>query len=113
MAETEYRDMEPDEAKKRIDSGNAVLVDVRRKEEYEAIHIPHSVNIPNEQIGIKMPEELNDLNAEIILYCRTGRRAKEAEEKLKRIGYTNVRNAGGIVDWPYETESGAWEAPKQ
>lgn len=105
MFKTEFRDMEPAEAKKLTDEGKAVLVDVRREEEYAAVHILHSVNIPNESIGTEMPEKLPDLKAAVILYCRTGRRAQEAAEKLKRIGYVNVRNAGGIVDWPYETET--------
>jgi len=105
MEKTEFRDMEPEEAKTRIDEGKAVLVDVRRREEYAAVHIPHAINIPSESIGTEKPEELRDLNAEIILYCRTGRRAKDAEAKLKQIGYVNVRNTGGIIDWPYATET--------
>ena len=81
-----------------LDDGH-VIVDVRRQDEYDAGHIPGAILIPNESITDSQPEELPDLNQVILVYCRTGRRSKEASQKLYDIGYTNVYEFGGIVDW--------------
>ena len=54
------------------------------------------------QPGLPMPFETD---AEILLYCRSGRRSAEAAEKLAEMGYTNIADFGGIQDWPYETEA--------
>ena len=105
MMKSEFRDMEPEEVKRLQDTGKGILVDVRREGEYAGLHIPGALNIPNDSIAAGKPAELPDPNAEIMLYCRTGRRAEEAKQKLAEMGYTHVRNAGGIIDWPYETET--------
>ena len=84
-----------------LDDGH-VIVDVRRQDEYDAGHIPGAILIPNESITDSQPEELPDLNQVILVYCRTGRRSKEASQKLYDIGYTNVYEFGGIVDWTGE-----------
>ena len=76
-----------------------VILDVRRQDEYDSGHIPGAILVPNEEIGSEMPEELPDLNQIILVYCRTGRRSKEAAEKLAAIGYKNIYEFGGIVDW--------------
>ena len=81
-----------------LDDGH-VIVDVRRQDEYDAGHIPGAILIPNESITDSQPEELPDLNQVILVYCRTGRRSKEASQKLYDIGYKNVFEFGGIVDW--------------
>lgn len=92
------------EAKKRMDSGRpVVIVDVRTKSEYDEGHIPNAVLIPNETIGAERPAALPDLNAEILVYCRSGARSRAASQKLANLGYTAIYNFGGITDWPYET----------
>ncbi|MCJ7856562.1 redoxin family protein [Lachnospiraceae bacterium NSJ-143] len=103
-----YKKITADEANKIIAGSDSVIIaDVRRQDEYEAGHIPGAVNIPNEDISDKQPEELPDLDTPIIVYCRTGVRSKEAAQKLIDIGYTDVSDMGGIADWPYETVSGS------
>lgn len=83
-----------------------VIVDVRRQDEYEAGHIPGAVLIPNESIGTEPPEKLPDKEQIILIYCRSGRRSKEAAEKLAKMGYTNVYEFGGIITWTGETVTG-------
>lgn len=102
-----YHSMTPEEAKARMDSGDSIIVlDVRRADEYAHSHIPGAVLLPNENIADTPPASLPDLDAEILVYCRSGRRSREAAEKLAAMGYTAVYDFGGIIDWPYETESG-------
>ena len=101
----EYRKITPEEAKARMDSGDEVLIlDVRTQEEYDAGHIPGAILLPNETIGSEEPVLLADKDAEILVYCRSGRRSAEAANKLVALGYTGVYDFGGIIDWPYETE---------
>ena len=98
----------PAQAYERMNSGKSVIVvDVRRADEYAAGHVPGAILIPNEEIGSSVLEELPVLDAEILVYCRSGRRSAEAAEKLVKIGYTNVSDFGGIIDWPYETVAGS------
>lgn len=101
-----YRVIKADEAKKMIDSGKVTLVDVRRADEYAAGHIPGAINIPNESIAAEKPARLPDTEAVILIYCRTGIRAADASEKLVKIGYQNIYDMGGIVDWTFETVRG-------
>lgn len=79
-----------------------IIVDVRRQDEYDEGHIPDAVLIPNESITDKQPDELPDLNQIILVYCRSGRRSKEASQKLADMGYTNVYEFGGINKWTGE-----------
>lgn len=103
-----YQIISPQDAKMLLDGGkNVILVDVRRTDEYEEKHIPSAIHIPNEEIGNTRPKELPDQKATILVYCRSGRRSKEAVEKLIQLGYTDVRDLGGIADWPYDTVSGS------
>lgn len=81
---------------------NIVILDVRTEEEYEEGHIPKAVLLSNETIGTEQPEELPDLNQKILVYCRSGNRSKQAASKLTQIGYTDVLEFGGILDWPYD-----------
>ncbi len=81
-----------------IDDGH-VVVDVRRQDEFDEGHIPGAICIPNESIVDTQPEELPDLDQIILIYCRSGRRSKEAAQKLFDMGYTNVFEFGGIIDW--------------
>jgi rhodanese-related sulfurtransferase len=99
----EYRKITPEEAKARIDSGDEVIIlDVRTEEEFKSGHIPNAILIPNESIGKTRPELLPDLEAEILIYCRSGNRSAQAAKKLIAMGYTKVYDFGGILDWPYE-----------
>lgn len=79
-----------------------ILVDVRRQDEYDTGHIPGAILIPNESIGTEQPEELPDLDQIILIYCRSGNRSKQAAQKLFDIGYTNIYEFGGIIDWTGE-----------
>jgi phage shock protein E len=101
-----YHKITAQEAKRMLDSREGILIDVRTPEEYALSHIPGAILIPNESIGEKKPEELSSLSEPLLIYCRSGRRSKEAAEKLTRLGYTAVYDFGGIVDWPYEVTSG-------
>lgn len=85
------------------EKGNYIIVDVRRPDEYNEGHIPNAINIANETID-KEPKELKDKGQSIYVYCRTGRRSKEASEKLVNLGYANVIEIGGIVDWNGDIE---------
>lgn len=80
-----------------------ILLDVRTEEEYKAGHIPHAICIPNETIGNGEIGALKDKNQLILVYCRSGRRSKEASQKLANLGYNNVKEFGGIIDWTGET----------
>lgn len=103
-AGTDWKTITPEEAKARLDSGDAVtLLDVRTEAEYEESHIPGAVCLPVESIGTQPPESLPDPDAEILVYCRSGRRSAQAAGKLTKLGYTNVSDFGGILNWPYET----------
>ena len=103
-----YQKISAQQAKDRIDSGDAVIIlDVRTAEEFAAGHIPNAILIPNETIIDTRPELLPDLNAEILVYCRSGNRSAQAANKLIAMGYTNVYDFGGIIDWPYDTVTGA------
>ena len=102
-----YKTINAEEAKIRIDSGEElIIVDVRTPEEYKEKHIPGAVLIPNETIQDSRPVELPDLDAEILIYCRSGNRSAQAAKKLSELGYTKLFDFGGIIDWPYETVSG-------
>ena len=79
-----------------------IILDVRRPDEFAAGHIPNAINVPNESIGTSDIPELPDKNQLIMVYCRSGRRSKEAAEKLVKLGYTNIVEFGGILDWKGE-----------
>lgn len=102
-APVEYRKISAADAKARMDSGDEIIIlDVRTEEEYDAGHITDAILVPNETIIDEQPELLPDLDAEILVYCRSGNRSAQAAKKLIAIGYTNVVDFGGIIDWPYE-----------
>lgn len=106
-AETAYHKITAEEAKEMLDADpTVILVDVRTQEEYEQSHIESAVLIPNETIKDTPPQELPDQQARIIVHCRTGVRSKQAADKLTALGYTQIYDMGGIVDWPYGTVSG-------
>lgn len=79
-----------------------IVVDVRTREEYDGGHIENAVLVPNESIGSKMPETMPDKEVTLLIYCRSGRRSKDAAQKLLALGYQSVYDFGGVIDWPYE-----------
>lgn len=102
-----YRQINMDEAVSIMQEENDyVILDVRRPDEFEEKHIPGAVNIPNETIGTEEISALPDKDQLILVYCRSGNRSKQASEKLVALGYTNVVEFGGIIDWTGETVSG-------
>lgn len=84
---------------------NYIILDVRTPEEFAEKHIPNAVNIPNEVIGTSEIAALPTKDQLILVYCRSGRRSKEAAEKLVALGYTNIVEFGGIIYWSGETVS--------
>ena len=86
---------------------NYIIIDVRTFEEYCEGHIPGAINIPNEDIVGVPPEILADKNQLILIYCRSGNRSKQAAEKLANMGYTNIIEFGGIIDWDGEIVTGS------
>lgn len=97
----------PEEAKTRLDAGEAIiLVDVRTAEEHAEVRIPGSLLLPVDEIGQRAGEVLPDTSATLFVYCRSGRRSAIAADDLSKRGYTAVYDLGGIIDWPYETETG-------
>lgn len=81
-----------------------IILDVRTKQEFDEAHIPGAINIPNEEISDRKPELLPDLNQDIYIYCRSGNRSNQAAIKLIRMGYTNIYDFGGIIDWKGDIE---------
>ena len=101
----EYVQISQEEAKRCMDEESGfVILDVRTEEEYAQIHIPGAVLIPDYEIQERAEEELHDKDQLILVYCRSGNRSKKAAQTLAELGYTNVREFGGINSWPYETE---------
>ena len=100
-----YHQIAQEEAKEMMTKNDGhVIVDVRRQDEYDSGHIPGAILIPNESITDKQPQQLPDLNQVILIYCRSGRRSKEASQKLAEMGYTNIYEFGGINTWTGEVE---------
>ena len=100
-----YRRISMEEAVKMMkDEKNYIILDVRRPDEYVEGHIPGAINVPNEEIGTSEIAELPQKSQLILVYCRSGRRSKEAAEKLAVLGYTNVIEFGGILDYKGEIE---------
>ena len=100
-----YRQISMDEAVKMMrDEKDYIILDARRPDEYAEGHIPGAINVPNEEIGTTEIAELPDKSQLILVYCRSGRRSKEASEKLARLGYTNIVEFGGILDYKGEIE---------
>lgn len=85
---------------------NYILLDVRRADEFESGHIPGAVNLPNEEIGTEEIPSLPDKTQTIYIYCRSGNRSKQAADKLLALGYTNLIEFGGIIDYTGELEYG-------
>ena len=101
-----YRSITMDEAVTMMEQENGyIILDVRRADEFAAGHIPGAINVANESIGTDEIPELPDKDQLIMVYCRSGRRSKEAAEELVKLGYTNIVEFGGILDWKGEIET--------
>ena len=104
--EISYRQITMDEAVAMMEEEEGyIILDVRTAAEFDEKHIPGAINIPNETIATDGIPELPDKDQLIMVYCRSGNRSKQASEKLVKLGYTNVVEFGGIIDWPGETET--------
>lgn len=100
-----YEHISQRDAKALMDSEkDMVVLDVRTKAEYEGSHIVGAICIPNETIDQSVSERLPEKDQLILVYCRSGNRSRQASGKLAGLGYTNIREFGGIITWPYETE---------
>ena len=100
-----YVNITAEEAKQIMDSEEGyIILDVRTQEEYDQGHISGAIVISYEEIEEKAEEVLTDKDQLILVYCRSGRRSKIAAEALVELGYTNIKEFGGIIDWPYEVE---------
>lgn len=98
-----YEQITQEKAKEIMDSGvEYIIIDARTQEEFSEGHIEGAIMIPEYEIAEKAEVELPDKDALILVYCRSGRRSKIASEELVKLGYTNVKEFGGIIDWPYE-----------
>ena len=103
--EAKYMNITAQEAKEIMDTQEGyVILDTRTQEEYDQGHIPGAVLLPYDEVLQKAETILTDKNQLILVYCRSGRRSKLASEDLVKLGYTNIKEFGGIIDWPYETE---------
>ena len=103
--EAVYVNITAQQAKEIMDSReDYIILDTRTREEYDEGHIPGAILIPYDEILKKAEGVLTDRNQLILVYCRSGRRSKLAAEDLVKLGYTNIKEFGGIIDWPYETE---------
>ena len=101
--ENSYRQISMDEAVEFMEEKSGyIILDVRRPDEFAAGHIPNAINVPLETIGNSEIPELPNKDQLILVYCRSGRRSKEAAEKLVALGYTNIVEFGGILDWKGE-----------
>ena len=101
--EAVYMKITSEEAKEIMDSREGyIILDVRAQEEYDQGHIPGAIVIPHTEITVRAEAELKDKDQLILVYCRSGRRSKLAAEDLVKLGDTNIKEFGGILDWPYE-----------
>lgn len=103
--EATYMNITAQEAKNLMDTEEGyIILDVRTQEEFDEGHIPGAIQISHEEVEEKAEGVLTDKDQLILVYCRSGRRSKLAAEALVALGYTNIREFGGIIDWPYEVE---------
>ena len=99
-----YEQITPAEAKALMDSEEGyIILDVRTPEEFAERHIEGAILIPDYEIGEKAESILTDKEQLILVYCRSGRRSKNAASELAKLGYTNIKEFGGINDWKYGT----------
>lgn len=100
-----YMNITAQQAKEIMDTQTGyIILDTRTQAEFDEGHIPGAILIPYDEITEKAESILTDKNQLLLVYCRSGRRSKLACDDLVKLGYTNIREFGGIIDWPYEVE---------
>ena len=100
-----YEQISQSEAKNIMDTESGfIIIDARTQEEFDAGHIEGAILMPEYEVADRAEKELTDKNQLILVYCRSGRRSKIAAQALADLGYTNVKEFGGIITWEYETE---------
>jgi phage shock protein E len=104
MPATEYKKITAEEAKIIIDEEDVIILDVRTQAEYDEGHIENAILLPDTEIEDKAEMVLTDKDAKILVYCRSGNRSATSAQTLIEMGYTNVYDFGGIIDWPYEVQ---------
>ena len=98
-----YEQISQDEAKRIMDTEDEfVIIDARTEEEFREAHIEGAILIPEYEITDRAEAEIPEKDTLILVYCRSGRRSKIAADALTALGYTNVKEFGGIIDWEYE-----------
>ena len=98
-----YEQITAEQAKTIMDTEkDYIIIDARTEEEFAEGHIENAILIPEYEIKDRAEKELPDKEQLILVYCRSGRRSKIASEELVKLGYTNVKEFGGIIDWPYD-----------
>jgi rhodanese-related sulfurtransferase len=99
-AKKHVTEISPQDAASKLNSGDAVVVDVRDKDEWDEGHIPGAMHLSRGTIELDIEEKVPDLNATIICHCGGGGRGALATESLQKMGYKNVRNmTGGLKAW--------------
>ena len=103
--ENTYQQITQEEAKNMTDTQEAIVLDVREQDEFDAGHIPGAVLLPvgtitKDTAAVVIPE----LDSVVLVYCRSGNRSKKASQALADLGYTGIYEFGGINTWPYEVE---------
>lgn len=106
-----YKHISPEEAAKMMEEQDVTIVDVRTEEEYAQRHIPHAVLVPIDDIRAGNVGVLTDKNKVLLLYCWTGRRSEDAAAMLAKMGFKNVYEFGGLIEWPGEIEGEAIPPP--
>lgn len=100
-----YVNITAEQAKEIMDTQEGyIILDTRTQKEYDESHIPGAILIPYDEVTERAEGVLTDKDQLILVYCRSGRRSKIAAEALVKLGYTNIKEFGGIINWPYETE---------
>ncbi len=100
----EYTQITPQEAKQIIDTEkDYIIVDARTPEEFESGHIKNAIVLQEENVKELAPQMFPNKDKLILVYCRSGNRSKKVAQALADMGYTNVKEFGGIISWPYET----------
>ena len=98
-----YEQITAEQAKTIMDTEkDYIIIDARTEEEFAEGHIENAILIPEYEIAQRAEKELPDKEQLILVYCRSGRRSKIASEELVKLGYTNVKEFVGIIDWPYD-----------
>lgn len=98
----EYSIIDAQQAKKMMDEGNVIILDVRTKSEYDLGHIPDAYILSVDMVKDGINNIIPDKQAVILVYCKSGNRSKVASRILTEMGYENIYDFGGIIDWPYD-----------